>query len=234
MLLAEVVEAKFVFPEKLTGLDGWLEMFSSLFREYPLLGVLLSLIVLDIATGVLASGIANKLSSVVSYKGVMKKGVMILAVVVAKIMEAVIPQAPLMTLGCLGFIGVELFSIIENCGKAGVPIPAKLMSMFEKFRAEKIAEEKPPTVVQVNVDESVVAPKKSPYKRPSDVVINVNDSGEVSVEETGAHSAVVIGSRFKGEKGDQGKQGEHGVKGDKGEKGETGAKGDRYPPNKGT
>jgi len=234
MLLAEeVVEAKFTLPERLGGIDGWLEMAQALFTNYPLLGVLLALIFVDVVTGIMASCIAGKISSVASYRGMMKKGVMLMAVVTARVMEAVIPQAPLMTLGCLGFIGVELFSIIENCGKAGVPIPAKLMSMFEKFRAEKMAEEKPPTVVTVNVDESQ-AQKQSRFKRPSDVVISVKDSGEVSVEDTGAHSAVVIGSRFKGEKGDQGKQGEHGEKGDKGEKGETGAKGDGYPPNKGT
>ena len=55
MLLAEVIEAKFVFPEQLTSIDGWLQMLGSLFTMYPLLGVLLSLIILDIGTGVLRS-----------------------------------------------------------------------------------------------------------------------------------------------------------------------------------
>lgn len=214
-ILAETIEAKFDLPERIRSLDGWIEMGQSLFATYPLLAVLLCLVVIDIVTGILASCIAGSISSVASHKGMMKKGVMLMAVVTARLMEVVVPQAPLMTLGCLGFVVVELTSIIENCGKAGVPLPPKLMAMFEKFKIEKFFEEKAPTVVQVNLDKpkEITTPAPS-FKRPSDIVLNVHDSGEVEITDEKGLGRVVIPTQHKGEKGDRGEKGEKGDKGD--------------------
>jgi len=217
MLLAEeVVEAKFTFPERLGGIDGWLQMMQDLFTLYPLLGVLLLLIVLDIVTGTIAGAINGRLASVISYQGLLKKGIVVLAVVTAKVLEFVIPQAPLMALGCLGFIAYELKSIVENCGKAGMPLPPRLKRAFEQFQESEELKAKSPTVVTVNVD----TPSESKFKRPSDVVMNVHESGVLEVQDTAARSTVVV--HPKGAKGDTG---DTGAKGDKGEKGDTGAKG---------
>jgi toxin secretion/phage lysis holin len=214
MLLAETIEAKFTVPERLRGLDGWLEMVQGLFTNYPLLGVLVVLIIIDVFTGILASVIAKNISSVASYRGMLKKGVMLLVVVTARVMEIVVPQAPLMSLGCLGFIAVELASIIENCGKAGMPLPPKLKEAFEKFKETEKFKEKPPTVVEVHMEGSEYqSPTPSKFKRPSDVNLKVKDSGELEIVDEQIHSTVI-------------------VKGQKGDKGEKGDKGDSYPPEK--
>jgi hypothetical protein len=137
----------------------------------------------------------------------------------AKVMEIVIPGAPLANMGAFGFCGFELFSIVENAGRAGVPLPASLKNAFERLREKKLREDSKAPIVEVNVNETSAPLEKTRTKRPSDVIVNLQkDSGVLEVDDTGERSTVVVNPR--------------GAKGDTGEKGDKGDRGDSYPPEK--
>lgn len=211
MLFAEETAVKFVFPDRI---DGWWEMLLDLGTKNPALMVLITLMLLDVITGVMASWISGSISSSASYKGMLRKGVMLAVVATARVMEAVIPNAPLMILGCIGFSCTELFSIVENAGRSGVPLPLGLKQAFEKFREDKKREEIKSPIIEVNVDGN----SESKFKRPSDVQINVaRDSGELDLKDNTTGSRIIIPKPVQGEKGDKGEKGDQGLKGDKGE-----------------
>ena len=43
---------------------------------------------------------------------------------------------PLRAAACLFYIGNEGISIVENLGRAGVPIPARLAALFQRLKEE--------------------------------------------------------------------------------------------------
>lgn len=84
--------------------DSFVEQWLYVWANYPGLAVLLCLMVIDVAMGSIAATVGGKLSSNVSYKGHMKKGAILLILGSAKLMELVLPGAPLLFIGTLGFI----------------------------------------------------------------------------------------------------------------------------------
>lgn len=102
----------------------------------PVYQLLLALMLLDVVTGLLAAGAAKKLSSDVSFRGMFKKGIIILLVVAAHMggKQIGVPAG----VGVAGFYCAhELLSIIENAGRAGVPVPDILKQMVEKLSTTK-------------------------------------------------------------------------------------------------
>lgn len=181
-------EAKVVLVEQ--TFDSWWHQAVSLFATYPHVGVLLALMTLDIITGTLAGWVAGKMSSNVSFKGHARKGIIICILGAARLMEFIIPGAPFLLLGTLGFCAYEVWSIVENAGRAGVPMPPKLRRAFEVFREQEElkearvvsqtildvhaqhAEISGPQKVVVNDGDSVITKKK---KQDSDIVIDTRN-----------------------------------------------------------
>ncbi len=96
---------------------------------------LAALIVLDYISGVIAAVIEKRLSSAVGAKGIAKKVFMLLIVALANIIDInVIGGHTLKTVTVVFYLCNECISLIENAGRIGVPVPAKLMQVLEQLK----------------------------------------------------------------------------------------------------
>lgn len=99
-----------------------------------LITALLVLIVIDYLTGVLAAGIQGKLSSSAGLKGIAKKVFILMIVALAVQIDNVYPTGgTVRDLVIYFFLANEGLSVLENAGRAGLPIPNKLTKTLEAF-----------------------------------------------------------------------------------------------------
>lgn len=108
------------------------------------IGALLVLMVLDYLTGLMAAFISPelKLNSTRGLKGICKKIMILLLVVLGHEVEQATGVPAVQSVVVWFFIGNEGLSIIENAAKAGVPVPEKLQNTLEQLSAEKKGETK--------------------------------------------------------------------------------------------
>ena len=109
--------------------------------------VLIVFIALDYMTGLIVAGVFHKssksetgaLESKAGWKGLCRKGVSLLVVLVACRLDAIIGSSFVRDATVIAFICNETISIIENAGLMGVPIPEALTKAVDvlKQRAEK-------------------------------------------------------------------------------------------------
>ena len=106
------------------------------------LQVLVSLMAVDYITGVLLAALwqrSNKsetgaLDSKAGFRGLCKKGVILLVVWIAALLDNAIGADYVRTAVVLFFIGNEGISLLENIGLMGVPFPSFLKKMLEALR----------------------------------------------------------------------------------------------------
>lgn len=106
------------------------------------LKVLVALMVADYITGVLVAALwqrSNKsetgaLDSKAGFKGICKKGMILLLVWLGVLLDQAMGAAYIRTAVVLFFIGNEGLSLLENLGLMGVPFPAALENMLEALR----------------------------------------------------------------------------------------------------
>ena len=103
-----------------------------------LLIALLTVIVIDYATGLVCAKINKNLSSSVGFKGLAKKGLMLSIVVIANIIDTqVIKSGSAFRSAVICFyLANESISILENAGKLGVPLPKKLKEILIQLKEE--------------------------------------------------------------------------------------------------
>lgn len=103
-----------------------------------LMTALVAMAVADYVTGLIAAGINGSLDSRVGWKGILKKLLIFVAVAVAATVDMAtgLEGHPLRAATCLFYIGNEGISIVENLGRAGVPIPARLAGLFQRLKDE--------------------------------------------------------------------------------------------------
>ncbi len=97
---------------------------------------------IDYIMGLVVAGIFKKskktrsgaLSSAVGFKGLCKKGVMLLVVLVAVRLDIVIGSQFIKDATVIAFIANETISIIENAGLMGVPIPSVIMKAIDALK----------------------------------------------------------------------------------------------------
>lgn len=106
---------------------------------------LLVLMIIDYLTGVLAAYIdpRTKLDSRLGFKGICKKIVILMLVVLATELGRAAGIAELQTVVVWFFVGNEGLSIIENAAKAGVPVPKRLRDTLEQLTKEQDARKGP-------------------------------------------------------------------------------------------
>lgn len=97
---------------------------------------LIAMIVLDYITGVIAAAVEHKLSSEVGAKGIAKKILMLLIVVVANIVDVnVISEGHVLkSVTIIFYIANEGISLLENAGRLGVPLPKKLLDILSQLK----------------------------------------------------------------------------------------------------
>lgn len=97
---------------------------------------LLGFMVLDFVAGVLCGGKGEGIDSRVAYAGITKKKMMILIMVAAAVIvdNVVGTNGVARSATIFWYISMEGFSLIENAGKLGFPIPPKLKKMFTQLK----------------------------------------------------------------------------------------------------
>ena len=108
------------------------------------LKLLIALMVADYITGFLLAMIwhrSNKsptgaLSSKAGFKGLCKKGAILLMVWVAVMLDGAIGSGYVRVAGILFFVGNEGLSLLENLGLMGVPYPSFLQRALEALRSK--------------------------------------------------------------------------------------------------
>ena len=117
----------------------------SFFTGIPvIMWILVGMMTLDYVTGLItgALGVSNKteggkLSSRAAFEGLVKKGVVLLVVLLAVLIDLAIAESASITFNavtgatCLWFIASEGVSVIENAAELGVPIPGILRKALE-------------------------------------------------------------------------------------------------------
>lgn len=106
--------------------------------------LLVALMMADYITGVLVAAVwhrSNKsanggLDSKAGFKGLVKKGVILLLVWIGVLLDQALGSAYVRTAVILFFVGNEGLSLLENLGLMGVPYPAFLQRMLEALKED--------------------------------------------------------------------------------------------------
>lgn len=99
-----------------------------------LLPILLVLMVIDQASGLMASYFEGKLSSKVGSRGIAKKVMILFIIIACHFIDAVSQKQGIYTGAIVRdgaivfYLANELLSLIENAGRIGVPLPPKLVN----------------------------------------------------------------------------------------------------------
>lgn len=115
--------------------DSIVKFLAWFHSEYQTVGVLLILMGADVITGIFAGAIKGQLSSRVSWIGMCKKVIMLMAVGLGNVMEPYASGLPLGKLCAVFYSFTEGISIVENMGRAGVPIPGPLRDALANLGA---------------------------------------------------------------------------------------------------
>ena len=105
---------------------------------------LVILMFIDYITGIIVAGVFHNspkcsggaLSSAVGFKGICRKFVILLIVVVACRVDLLLETNIIRDATCIGFCANELVSITENAGLMGIPLPRKLVEAIEVLRGD--------------------------------------------------------------------------------------------------
>lgn len=115
----------------------------------PLVYILLGVMTIDFVTGLICGSMGKSkktengyLSSHEAFKGLMKKMLIILVVILAACLDLAVSKSAgitfeaVMGATCLWFIASEGLSILENVASMGVPVPKLLLNLLEIMRSK--------------------------------------------------------------------------------------------------
>ena len=103
---------------------------------------------IDYITGLVVAGVfgasdkteSGHLESRAGWKGLCRKGVTLLVVLVAAQLDTVLGMTIVRDAAIYAFIANECISIIENAGLMGIPIPNVIMQAIEQLQGKKDSE----------------------------------------------------------------------------------------------
>lgn len=103
------------------------------------LTTLMIFMTIDYITGLIVAGVFHKspktstgaLESRAGWKGLCRKGMVLLLVLVAHRLDLAIGTAYVKDAVCIAFIANEAISILENAGLMGLPIPAGIINAID-------------------------------------------------------------------------------------------------------
>ena len=109
------------------------------------LQTLIIFMIIDYVTGLMVAGIFNKstktkhgaLESVAGWKGLCRKGVALLIVLIACRLDLLTGANLIRDAVVIAYCTNEAISIIENAGLMGVPIPTKLTKAIEALKSKE-------------------------------------------------------------------------------------------------
>lgn len=108
-----------------------------------LLIVLVCVMVLDYISGMLASWIMKEWNSEKGYKGLLKKVLILLIVMLGVLLDRALAHDSWLfrNMVLMFFIANESLSILENSANCGLPIPQKLIDALEQVKKEDTNDE---------------------------------------------------------------------------------------------
>lgn len=100
------------------------------------LGILVLFMALDYATGVLRGYINKELSSNTGLKGIARKAVIFVVLIVAVALDRLLNMGNWLfrSLVCYFYIANEGLSLLENCASLGLPIPDKILDALVQLK----------------------------------------------------------------------------------------------------
>ena len=101
--------------------------------------VLVAFMALDYLTGVLRAIVNQEVSSDTGLKGIARKTVILIVLIVAVLLDRLINTGTWVfrTLICYFYIANEGISLLENCAGLGLPIPDKLKDALAQLKDEE-------------------------------------------------------------------------------------------------
>lgn len=133
----------------LTGVGVAGSFIASLFGGWDAaLTTLIIFMGIDYVTGLIVAGVfksstkseTGALESKAGWKGLCRKGVTLLVVLVACRLDLVIGSSFIRDAAVIAFISNELISIIENAGLMGVPVPAVITKAIDVLKNKEESE----------------------------------------------------------------------------------------------
>jgi toxin secretion/phage lysis holin len=91
-----------------------------------LVSLLVTFVVIDYVTGMLAGAYTGQLSSKIGYRGIAKKVMLFSVVAVAHLLDSAVHMHVIMTAVVYFYMSNELLSILENAGRTGLPVPDQI------------------------------------------------------------------------------------------------------------
>lgn len=113
--------------------------FTYLFGSWDLaLQVLIVFMILDYVTGVLYAFISNQLNSEVGFKGLVKKLMILVVLIIGVMLDRILGTGTwaFRTLVAYFYIANEGISLLENVGNIGIPIPNKMRQALEQLNKD--------------------------------------------------------------------------------------------------
>ncbi|WP_048571173.1 phage holin family protein [Clostridium cylindrosporum] len=91
--------------------------------------VLVAFMVLDYGTGLLRAYVNKEISSEKGFKGLIRKGVILIVLIVAVLLDRLLNTGTWVfrTLVCFFYIANEGISLLENCAGLGLKLPPQLL-----------------------------------------------------------------------------------------------------------
>jgi toxin secretion/phage lysis holin len=124
--------------DKIKFLTAWFVILGGfLLGDFDgLMWALVTFIVLDYLTGVLAAVSRKELSSKIGAKGIAKKLLIFVIIIIANVVDVQVigENHVLRSITIMFYIANESISILENAGSLGVPIPKKILSVLEQLK----------------------------------------------------------------------------------------------------
>ena len=115
-------------------------VFTWLFGAWDLaLTILIVFMVLDYCTGVLKGYVNKELSSDVGLKGLARKAVILIVLIVAVCLDRLLNTGNWVfrTLVAYFYIANEGLSLIENCAALGAPVPSQITDALAQLKEKK-------------------------------------------------------------------------------------------------
>lgn len=115
-------------------------MFTWLFGAWDLaLTILIVFMVLDYCTGVLKGYVLKQLSSDVGLRGLARKAVILIVLIVAVCLDRLLNTGHWVfrTLVAYFYIANEGLSLIENCAALGAPVPQQIVDALAQLKEKK-------------------------------------------------------------------------------------------------
>ena len=113
--------------------------FTYIFGSWDLaMQVLIVFMTLDYGTGVLYAYLIGQLSSEVGFKGLVKKCMILVVVIIGVMLDRMLGSGTWVfrTLVCYFYIANEGISLLENVGNIGIPIPNKIRNALEQLNKD--------------------------------------------------------------------------------------------------